>query len=1145
MKTTRLVQSPRARTGRSVVPSLLLLTSAGLILGPLAYSIVQGVDDPLAGLPPANEGAFEGGATGTHEDAAEQTLIPEVDLTSNKFPTNGKPSPLFGATSFSQKLLLFEEFGTSSVPTSFTPGGTLPLPTALDRGPDGAALDDFLAEPIYPAPTRLANDRDENPWKPVIEAFLGRELDTPPAEGRPAGEGWAHQRWNEFPPEVYFKTTITGARQNNGLRDSRQRHGYSIGEFGPGGLYHNTAGLASTNGTTRGIDIKIHPRMPTQGPNSVWTFDGTLPPKLLMGRYGEAILMRNYNALPIDPSANRGFGLHTITTHHHNGHNPAESDGFANAFFFPGQYYDYRWPMILAGHDWINKERTDYKAGSPDGRGGVERVPGDYCEVASTNWFHDHMLDFTAQNVYKGNAAMFNLYSAVDRGNEGLEDGANLRFPSGTGLDWGNRDYDVNLVVADKAWLPDGQLWFNIFNTDGFMGDRLTVNWQYHPYLDVRARKYRFRILNGSVSRYVKIALVDQTGRPVPFHMIGNCGNIMEHAVAFDGTLGTQRGILPTQSIAERYDIIVDFSQFQPGDRLYFVNVLEHDDGKGPKGQVPLADILSGAYRAVEQDDDGDGLADEWKDGDPCVGKFMEFRVQAYDGVDLSMNPADYVSGKQKMIPLPEYTQEELANAIHRTFEFGRSGGTDEAPWSIKTDGGSGIAADPRRISAALDVGQSTTSGRLEVWHIKNGGNGWSHPVHVHFEEGVIMSRDGQAPPEWEKWARKDMYRVGPEVDSSAELEIRIRVREFAGTYVEHCHNTQHEDHAMLLRWDAMRPGQVALMPAPIPTWDGVEFVDSAALPTVFSGDGNGPLFPVLDGGSIAEPPTPVETLSLTSATWSAATGWRLQGTDLNTPVGTTVRVRARVGSTLAGTIIGSATVQADARFDIRVSGGPVPGSPALVSLESSTGASLLAAPVTVQATGGGEVLTVTGASFSAASGWRITGTDTGAPAGTTVRVRARVGTTLAGTLIGTATVQTDGSFTLTAAATVVPDASRTVSLETNTGARLLAVPVTVDGGGSGGGGEVLTVTGAQYSTANGWRITGTDTGAPAGTTVRIRARVGSTLAGTVIGSAQVGTSGSFTIRVTGGPLPDASNTVSLESSAGATLLAVPVQRVP
>jgi hypothetical protein len=39
-------------------------------------------------------------------------------------------------------------------------------------------------------------------------------------------------------------------------------------------------------------------------------------------------------------------------------------------------------------------------------------IRGDWRETMSTHWFHDHMLDFTAQNVYKGNAVMMNYYSA-------------------------------------------------------------------------------------------------------------------------------------------------------------------------------------------------------------------------------------------------------------------------------------------------------------------------------------------------------------------------------------------------------------------------------------------------------------------------------------------------------------------------------------------------------------------------------------------------------------------------------------------------------------------------------------------------------------------------------------------------------------
>ncbi|NIS00700.1 MAG: copper oxidase, partial [Gemmatimonadetes bacterium] len=109
-----------------------------------------------------------------------------------------------------------------------------------------------------------------------------------------------------------------------------------------------------------------------------------------------------------------------------------------------------------------------------------------------------------------------------------------------------------NLVIADKAWDDEGQLWFNIFNLDGFIGDRMLTNWLYKPYFEVRARRYRFRILNGSVSRYFEIALVHEVqgsggempGPPgsgvsydrVPFHMIANDGNVMEHAVRFDAS---------------------------------------------------------------------------------------------------------------------------------------------------------------------------------------------------------------------------------------------------------------------------------------------------------------------------------------------------------------------------------------------------------------------------------------------------------------------------------------------------------------------------------------------------------------------------------------------------------------------------------
>ena len=73
---------------------------------------------------------------------------------------------------------------------------------------------------------------------------------------------------------------------------------------------------------------------------------------------------------------------------------------------------------------------------------------------------------------------------------------------------------------------------------------------------------------------------------------------------------------------------------------------------------------------------------------------------------------------------------------------------------------------------------------------------------------------------------------VGVHILARVHIMVAIRFRDFAGTYVEHCHNTQHEDHAMLLRWDLEKPGQTLAIPTPMPDWDGVQYEPSIYLPT-------------------------------------------------------------------------------------------------------------------------------------------------------------------------------------------------------------------------------------------------------------------------------------------------------------------------
>jgi len=590
------------------------------------------------------------------------------------------------------------------------------------------------------APTEQANQTLQ-----AVDPALGGGFG--PIEGRPPGPDWAHQRWSTLAPQIAVEMTQEGAKDS------------------------------ATYGA-----CKFHPSLATQSPNNLWTFNGTVPPPLIIGRYGEPILMRHHNKLSPDVTQNGGFGRHTISTHEHNGHHGAENDGFTGAFFFPGQFYDYHWPIVLAGMDTINPDATDKMAGSPDDNGGYNKIAGDWHETMSTHWFHDHMFSFTSQNVYKGNAGMFNIYSALDRGNEAIDDGVNLRLPSGTAKSWANLDYDINLLLSDKAWDSTGQMYFDIFDLDGFLGDVMTVNLAYKPYLEVEARKYRFRILNASVSRFFKVALSDGS----PMIQIANDGNLLPTPVVL-----TQ---LDEQGIAERYDIVIDFSRYTPGKKVWMVNLCEHQDGKMPSADRTIADALAG------------------KSSDPCVGTFLEFRVIPRTGIDYSQVPA-------VLIPNPDLSRTAVLR--ERTFEFGRSGGTDSAPWTVKTDGGQGLAADYGKIAAAPKMGTR------EVWTLKNGGAGWDHPIHIHFEEGQILARNGSINnvPPWER-GRKDVYRLRP----GGTVTLTMQFREFAGMFMEHCHNTVHEDNAMLVRWELDR-GMVA-MPTPNPTPQGVNWLGTTELPT-------------------------------------------------------------------------------------------------------------------------------------------------------------------------------------------------------------------------------------------------------------------------------------------------------------------------
>src|SRR6266850_2207107 len=664
----------------------------------------------------------------------------------SRIPTGAPPSPLFGAKPFTQPMPRFD---------------------VLPRNP--------LAT-LNPAPQAESNQTLQ-----TVDPALGGGYG--PIEGRPPGPIWAHQRFELFPLQVAVEVTKEGARINT--------------QYNPG----VSSSLNSGIDPAQSFHPRFHPNFPDQGPLTLWTNNGTLPPKLLQARYGEPVLFRDHNRLPADVTLNGGFGRHTTTTHEHNGHHGAENDGFTGAYFFPNQFYDYHWPIVLAGHDTINVDATDPRAGSPDGSGGITKVPGDWHETMSSHWFHDHMFGFTSQNVYKGMLAMFNIYSALDRGNEGINDGVNLRLPSGTTNDFGNLDYDVNLLVEDKAFDRDGQLFFDIFNSDGFLGDVMSVNLAFKPFFEVERRKYRFRILNGSASRFLQFQLSDNS----PMIQIANDGNLLPNPVPL-----TRLDLMAT---AERYDIVIDFSRYNVGDKIWMVNVVEHEDGQGPKRTVSLAAALA------------------WLSSDPCVGTFLEFRiVRDPPRPDQSEVPA-------VMIPNPDLSTIPVART--RTFVFGDDAKQTtndpftsalRGPWGIGTDDGDPLAASFGRVSAAPGFGTR------EIWTLINDGGDWDHPIHIHFEEGQILARNGSASnvPAWEK-GRKDVYRLRP----GGSVTLTMQFRDWGGMFMEHCHNTTHEDNAMLLRWELDDSGEPFLrpLPTPIPTPRGVTFFSpDEILPTAYTG---------------------------------------------------------------------------------------------------------------------------------------------------------------------------------------------------------------------------------------------------------------------------------------------------------------------
>src|SRR5215472_12596000 len=306
-----------------------------------------------------------------------------------------------------------------------------------------------------------------------------------------------------------------------------------------------------------------HDPLGTLGNQTVWGFDdnsgrGTQSPGYVyQAHYGVPQLTRNINSLPATNQVNNtGFGMPQVTTHLHNAHNPSESDANPCDFYPSGKFCDQYYPNVLAGFNSTNQ---------PD---------GDINEALGTLWYHDHRVDFTSQNTYKGLVGFYCLFNNLDTGNETT----GFRLPSfvSSATD-ALHTFDIPLAFADKVFDSSGDLVFDLFNLDGILGDKFVVNGIIQPVAHVAARRYRFRMLDTGPSRFYEFFLtgnVGGAGSPTtnPFFLIGTDGNLIPAPVQVNSVR-----IGP----AERVDVVIDFTGMS-GQTLYLENRLNQVNGQGP-----------------------------------------------------------------------------------------------------------------------------------------------------------------------------------------------------------------------------------------------------------------------------------------------------------------------------------------------------------------------------------------------------------------------------------------------------------------------------------------------------------------------------------------------------------------------------------
>jgi FtsP/CotA-like multicopper oxidase with cupredoxin domain len=473
-------------------------------------------------------------------------------------------------------------------------------------------------------------------------------------------------------------------------------------------------------------------------PSYIWGFNGKYPAPTVLNVYNHPTIVRFRNSLPVTTST---FGRNEITIHLHNGHHASESDGFAGDFFGTGFWKDNHYVNIYAGYD----------AFPPD---------GDEQEAMHSFWFHDHRAAFTANNNYLGLNGMFLVYDKVDPGHEFNTPGS-LQLPCYYGIT------DFPVILTDKKFCATANGRTEMFNEVGSGapgGDKWVVNGKIQPKMTVRRRKYRFRILNTGPVKTWDLSLIKPDGSVGTMTVVATDANFLEHPIPVDAgaNAGNSNSTAPGAlrvSVAERYDVIIDFAQFPAGSKVY----LREDEEQfvGVASPVPLPS----------------GLAIE--------NVLMQFNVVEREW----WFPPDTPPIPTTLCTYP--TLPPTDNTFEWQFVRDPAG---SSPRLFRINGKAFDATKPSHC-----ILRNTT----EEWLLNNnvGASAWTHPVHIHFEEFRVLKRfqngvEVPVPPLMS--GRKDVMRL----QAGQGALIKMQFRDFVGRYLIHCHNMNHEDAFMMVRWD-------------------------------------------------------------------------------------------------------------------------------------------------------------------------------------------------------------------------------------------------------------------------------------------------------------------------------------------------------